>query len=112
MGRELPKPAVLAGIDPALHRERAVCALALYFSSDFKASPTVWEERARAALAQLERYGVIPVWLFDPVFLEEAKQALARKLGRGEAISAVDVEAAGLPVAFFHVVTGDAGSGA
>lgn len=103
MSRGLPRPAVLRGLNLADHRERALRALTLFFGSDFKASPAEWEARARGALAQLESYGVVPVWLYDPTFRDEAARDLCRKLGCGEPVTAAEVEAAGLPVGAFLV---------
>jgi hypothetical protein len=101
VSRGLPKPARLAGVDLVAHRERALRALTLFFGSDFKASPAEWEDKARGALAQLESYGVVPVWLYDPTFETEARRELARKLGRREVVTADEVEAAGLPVGVY-----------
>jgi hypothetical protein len=101
MSRGLPRPAKLVGIDLAGHRERALRALALFFASDLKTSPAQWEEKANAALVQLESYGVVPVWLYDPTFEAQAARELCRKLGLGLAVVAADIEAAGLPVGAF-----------
>lgn len=106
MSRGLPRPAPLRGIDLAGHRERALRALVLFFGSDFKASPAEWEARARGALVQMESYGVVPVWLYDPSFRDEAARELCRKLGRGEPVTADEVEAAGLPVGAFLLAQG------
>lgn len=108
MSRGLPRPAKLVGIDLAGHRERALRALALFFASDLKTSPAQWEERANAALVQLESYGIVPVWLYDPTFEAEAMRELCRKLGRREPVTAAEVEAAGLPVGAFLLAQGSA----
>jgi hypothetical protein len=66
IGRALPVPPALAGLDLDAHRERAVRALVLFFGGDLSTSPAEWEERARAVLDQLAIYGVAPVGMADP----------------------------------------------
>lgn len=67
MSRELTPPPALAGLDLAGHRERAKRALALHLGGqNLRKSPTEWEAEAEAVLVLLERYGVVPVWAFDP----------------------------------------------
>lgn len=100
-GRGLPQRAALAGIDLAAHRERALRALVLFFGGDLKASPAEWEARAEGVLAQLERYGMVPVNLYDEGFRQSALRDFARKVGRGEPVTSAEIEAAGLPVEMF-----------
>lgn len=65
--RELTPPPALADIDLAAHRERAKRALVLHLGGqDLSRSPTEWEAQAEAVLVLLERYGIAPLWVFDP----------------------------------------------
>lgn len=67
MSRELTPPPALAGIDLPAHRERAKRALVLFIGNDnIGLSPAEWEAKAEALLVLLERYGVAPLWVFDP----------------------------------------------
>jgi hypothetical protein len=80
VSRELRPPAALAGIDWAAHRDRAKRALALFIGGkNLKASPAHWEAGAEALLVSLERYGIAPLWVFDPEIERRSSSAAAAR---------------------------------